>query len=513
MKKISERLLFSKRAVAFFTAFSAVAVLLFYSVRYGFVFVDNVLYTGFSLGLFVFACIGSACLFMIFVAKAHKKIILSETLMHVIAFISEALAVIVFIYSAVALITDNGMSLSSAFALFKSAFPIWAFVVGIAFFAFAFPLLKSKKTRRAVSGITALALFITAVYAVFPFSPFEFTSEPVVFDNGSAYSVVFSTSEKGTAYIEYEYGGETVRVYDENDGRKNNDKIHTVTVPKDELSGNTYKVGATRVIDELSYGGRLGKTIESESITFHDTFGENIDVLTVSDWHTKNEKAKTAAEALGEYQAVILLGDCAPALMSENDITDYILDFAADLTGGAMPVIYVRGNHETRGRSATDLADHLGYDHFYYTTSLGEYAFVVLDSCEDKEDSHPEYGGMVDYENYRRSMVEWLETVESTEENTVALCHSAEICIEPELSQRALSKLNALDVSLLAAGHEHILDFDGSGDYPVFVDGGVDAVGKGSYVASIMRLSPNGIELQSADTNGEILLSESIEWR
>ena len=178
-----------------------------------------------------------------------------------------------------------------------------------------------------------------------------------------------------------------------------------------------------------------------------------------------------------------------------------------------MPVIYVRGNHETRGRSAADLADYLGYDHFYYTTSLGEYVFVVLDSCEDKEDSHPEYGGMVDYENYRRSMVEWLETVESTEENTVALCHSAEICIEPELSQRALSKLNALDVSLLAAGHEHVLDFDGSGDYPVFVDGGVDAVGKGSYVASIMRLSPNGIELQSADTNGEILLSESIEWR
>lgn len=73
MKKILERLLFSKRAVAFFTAFSAVAVLLFYSVRYGFVFVDNVLYTGFSLGLFAFACIGSACLFMIFVAKAHKK--------------------------------------------------------------------------------------------------------------------------------------------------------------------------------------------------------------------------------------------------------------------------------------------------------------------------------------------------------------------------------------------------------------------------------------------------------
>lgn len=107
-----------------------------------------------------------------------------------------------------------------------------------------------------------------------------------------------------------------------------------------------------------------------------------------------------------------MLGDCAPALMSEDDIADYILDFAAELSGGSMPVIYVRGNHETRGRAAAELAECIGYNQFYYTTSLGNYDFVVLDSCEDKEDSHPEYGGMVDYQNYRTDMVEWLESLE-----------------------------------------------------------------------------------------------------
>lgn len=514
MKKFINRLLFSKGAIAFFTAFSAVSALFFYSVRYGFVFVDNVLYTGFSLGLFVFVVLGGICLLLILNAKARKKYIIPEKFMNVIAFISEALAVVAFVYSVVAIITDHGMSLSSAFALFKSALPVWAFVVGVAFFAFAFPLIKKKTARKVISCVTAAVLLFVAYAGVFPVASYKFTSGPVVFDNGSEYSVVFSTNDQGTGYIEYEYGGENVRIYDESSGRKNADSIiHTVTVPKEQLSGNTYKVGSTRVIDELSYGGRNGKTIESESVTFNDAFGSEMDILTVSDWHTKNERAEAAAAALGDYQALVLLGDCAPGLMSEKDIADYILAFAYDLTLGEMPVIYVRGNHETRGTEAADLADHLGYEDFYYTTSLGNYNFIVLDSCEDKEDSHPEYGGMVDYENYRADMVEWLETLEGTNSNTIALCHAREICREPELSQRALAKLDSLGTSLLVSGHEHILEFDNSGALPVLVDGGVDSNGSGSYVASIMHISPDGIKLESADQNGEMLLSENVAWR
>lgn len=50
-------------------------------------------------------------------------------------------------------------------------------------------------------------LLITAVNAVFPLAPFSFTSEPVVFDNGTQYSVAFSTGDDSTAYIEYERMG------------------------------------------------------------------------------------------------------------------------------------------------------------------------------------------------------------------------------------------------------------------------------------------------------------------
>lgn len=120
---------------------------------------------------------------------------------------------------------------------------------------------------------------------------------------------------------------------------------------------------------------------------------------------------------------------------------------------------------------------------------------------------------MVDYQSYRTDMVEWLESLEKTDNKTIALCHSPEICIETDLSDRALSKLDSMGISLLASGHLHELDFDDSGAFPVFVDGGVDADGSGSFVASIMHISSDGIELCSADTDGQILLSEQVLWR
>lgn len=514
MKQLLNNLLFSKKALAVFTAFSAVSALFFYSVRNGYVFVDNALYSGFSLGLFVFVVLSAVCLLILFNLKVRQKFPVSEKVINAVALVCEALSIIAFLYSIITLITDDFMSLSSALYLGAEAFPVWSLVVGVAFFAFVFPLIKKSAVRKAVCVVTAVVLIFVTYASVFPVTPYRFTSGPVVFDNGQEYAVVFSTNDAGTGYVEYEYQGETVRLYDESDGRKNgNSMIHTVTVPKAQLSENTYKVGSTRVIDELGYGGRNGKTIESENVVFNDSFGENIDVLTVSDWHTKNERAKAAAANLGEYQALILLGDCAPSLMSQKDVADYILEFASDLTQGSMPVLYVRGNHETRGREASNLSSYLGFDHFYYTASLGSYDFIVLDSSEDKEDSHPEYGGMVNYENYRRDMVEWLDTLEKTGNHTIALCHAKEICREPELSQQALEKLDALNVSLLASGHEHILEFEEGGNFPTLIDGGVDSVGDGSYAASILRISPSGIQMESADENGEILLNETVSWR
>ena len=141
MKKRLKAMFFSKTAIAFFTVLSAISALLFYSVRYGFVFVDDVLYTGFSLGLFVFTAIGAACLLAILNRKAQGKYFICEGATNAVAFLCEVLAVITFLYSIITIIVDKGMSLSTAYALFKSALPVWAFITGVAFFAFAFTII------------------------------------------------------------------------------------------------------------------------------------------------------------------------------------------------------------------------------------------------------------------------------------------------------------------------------------------------------------------------------------
>ena len=513
MKTFFNRFFFSNLSVAVFTALGALGVLAFYSVRYGFVFVDDVLFENFTLALFVLAVLGEVCLFAVLALRVHHCSVLPHRLSRIMTLLGEVMAMVSLIFTFVTLLVDSFMSLSNAWALCKQALPVWGSIVAVAFFAFLFPAISSGSAKKAIAVVTAAALLFAGFVYVFPVTPYRFTSDPVVFDNGETYSVVFSTNACGTGYLEYTYDGETIRLYDETTGRKNNSRIHTVQVPKEQLSGNTYRVGSTRVIDELAYGGRTGKTIESDSYTFSDTFGENIDVLTVSDWHTENEKVAAAAEALGDYQAVILLGDSSPGLMSEDDVVRYILQFASDLSGGTMPVIYVRGNHETRGPYANSLLDDLGLESFYYTTTLGSYDLIVLDSVEDKEDTHSEYGGMNNYETYRSNMVAWLETLQPTGNRTVALCHAPEIAIEEDLSSAALSKLDELGVSLLASGHEHNLEYRTDGTFPVFIDGGQNANGSGTYVASMLHFSPDGIRIVSADESGNVLLETTADWR
>lgn len=514
MKKFLNSLFFSKSTAIICMIASALAVLLNYSFRFGYVFIDNTLFNGFSLGLFIIAVLDAVLLTVISALKMKDSDKCDKKVFKALQVITELFAAVFSIVVLVNFIVSGSESSSVAIKLCREILPFWSAIVGITAALFIIPNIKKSALKKGISFIM-VAVMVFAVYsALFPTSAYKFTSGPVVFDNGEEYSVVFSTNDNGTAYIEYEYLGENVRVYDEDNGRKKAGTIHTITVPYEQLSGNTYKVASTRVIDELSYGGRSGKTIESAAVTFNDKLGDNVNILTVSDWHTHNEIAKKSASYLGEYNAVILLGDCAPGMMFAEEAEDYLISFASDISRGEMPVLFARGNHETRGREAGNLSSYLGMDSFYYTTKLGNYNFIVLDSGEDKKDDHSEYGGMVAYEQNRKEMVNWLTALDNTDNaKTIALSHDKDICIEEDLSQTAHHKLDELNVSVLVSGHYHSTEFIDNSPYPILVDGGINADGKGTYVASILRLSQDKIDVQSINSNGETTISETVLWR
>ena len=518
MKKVLnflKSILLGKYCALIFAIIAAIDVIINYSYRVGYIFVDGSLFNGFSMTLFILTIISALYLTGVAALNLKKSDTADKKAIHIFQTIAEIFAIIIGIYNIVNMIVGKSESFSAAVGLFWKAFPVWFACVCVSFALFIIPNISKVAVKKTLSAVLSVIMLFTIYASIFPIVPFEFKSSPAVFDNGEGYSVIFATSDKSTAYIEYDYNGKHVKRYDENNGRKIGDvKVHSIKVPYEELSNNSYKVGATRVIDELSYGGRLGKTIESKSIKFNNNFGDDINILTISDWHTHNKLAKKTISYLGKYDAVALLGDSAPGIMVENDIVNYLVDFAGDLTNGEIPVIFVRGNHETRGEMASKLSTLLKMDTFYYKTSLGNYNFIVFDSAEDKEDSHPEYGSMDVYSGSRKRMINWLETLDNKEnKKTIALTHAKEICMEEDLSKEAYDKLDKLNVSFLAAGHEHISKFIKSTPYPILIDGGIDANGAGTYVASMLKLSPENIKVISVDSNNKTLVNETVDWR
>lgn len=514
MKKTSNKFFFGKCSNITFMLICAVILLVNFCFRTGYVFIDGAVFNGFSLTLLILAVLSAFFTVFATVLNLKNSEFSNKKVIHIFEIISKIYIIFFTIVTAGIVIVAGKESIVAAFGFFKQAFPFWFAALAVITALFLIPNISKKTVKKFLIGLISAALIFSLYASLFPITPFRFTAMPSVFDNGKDYSVVFSTNDNSTAYLEYEQSGKTVRIYDETSGRKNSDTIHTFHIPYNKLSGSTYKVYATRVIDELSYGGRTGKTIESEKITFNDNLGDNVKALTVSDWHTCNKKAEKAISYLGDYNAVLLLGDCATGINFTEEIEKYILSFAADLSGGKMPVLFVRGNHETRGRQASKLPDYLGMDSFYYTAKLGNCKFIILDSGEDKEDSHPEYGNMVVYAESRKEMVKWLSEQENSDnEKIVALSHDRDICIEEDLSKTALEKLDELGVSFMASGHSHESEMLNSYPFPVLLDGGIDASGDGSYVASKLEITSKNIKITSIDNNGIKVIDETVNWK
>lgn len=508
---------------------SVTGPVLFYAARATWIFINVTM----KLDIFTYLILCLMvlnCFFLAFLsaARLYEFSFKGETLYKkkiytVLTAISSAFAVVFFIAGIVSLVTAATAEASAEYFLYLkgSAFDA-AFYVIVPSLVIFLPAMGSKAKK--VITVTVLCfVLVTGICRFFPIVPYKITSEPLVVDNGTGYSVVFSTNSYGTGYIEYTYDGESYKVFDETEGRNDTETlIHSVSVPYEHIRNNSYRVGSTRVLEAYSYGSRLGKELKSEEYTFKYNDSDNQTYLVISDWHTMLDAAYKAIEYVGEYDAVLMLGDSTPGVDFEQEVVRNIVEFGGEITKGEMPVIFIRGNHETRGAYAGKLPDALGMNKFYFTAQNGPYSFVVLDSGEDKEDSHPEYGGLTDYGAHRKEMVQWLKGVSLSGDKVIALSHSWQVSdVERELSDAAWNELDRLGVRLVLSGHTHTCRFVGDGsdrekeaaaahpDITAYMDGGK----KGDdFIASKMTLSSEGIKLEAFDNYGSKVFDEVLDW-
>lgn len=504
-----------------FLVLSLIATLLYKSTDIWWVFLNNTLgIKHFGEILLVTVICNTAVMAVLTALLTYKKMKPNKALTAVFCTVSFILFGFAFGYSIGLFFDENsGVMVCQLKDTLSKALPVIA-LSGLALF---FPVF-GKKAKITVSAVVLIISAVWVVNEFYPLTPYKITSEPTVIDTSEDYSVVFSTNDIGTGYVEYTFEGQEYKVYDHTAGRLDSDtKIHSVRVPYEHLRNNSYRVGSVRVIEEFSYGSRLGTEVKSEEYTLTYNGSENQTWLVISDWHTMLSEAYRAIDYLGEYDSVIFLGDSAPNVDYEDDVIKNTLQFMGRISGGEKPAIYVRGNHETRGAYANDLPSALGLDELYYTLDFGPYSFIVLDSGEDKEDSHSEYGGLTAYGDYRKDMVEWLKTAEVNNDKVIALSHAWEISqVENELAVTGWNEIDRMGARIMLSGHSHrcaLVDKEQEGinqeifaahpHMDAYMDGGKS--GK-NYIGSMMTVSPEGVEIKAVNNTGEEVFAENFTW-
>jgi hypothetical protein len=308
-------------------------------------------------------------------------------------------------------------------------------------------------------------LGMTAIMKIPPFV-FRFDAQPVVFDLGTGnYSVVFATNADAQAYVTYTYNGELKTAYANEAGYKAIGKIHAVKIPRAELDGNQYTAHATRVLERLSYGGKLGKTIHTKTFTLKNTTNAvEPKIIVASDWHNRPSLLDSASRHVGQNADIAVCnGDYADYYINERQIIKYFLCGAFILTKGEIPAIFVRGNHEVRGNEKVeDLGRKIGLTNMYYQVRRGNNLFTIFDTAESEGGDQWEHDGFYDMIPYFAEQVEWFECLPApdTSVNNIVLMHDPNFTTthdkpHADLAQRFKNKANAFNIDFSVSGHSH----------------------------------------------------------
>jgi acid phosphatase type 7 len=336
-------------------------------------------------------------------------------------------------------------------------------------------------------------------------------------------AVVWVTDKNSTATVEY---GTTDTLDHKavamHDGLIDaNSRLHKV-----KLTGLTpgteyrYRVCSTEIVKFGPYSVTFGTNGASAPATFK-TLSAKADKLSIAVMNDLHQNAQTlqALCALAKVKPVDLVflnGDSLDYLESEEQVVGHLLQAVTEQFATTTPLMYVRGNHETRGRFARSLRDYIATPSgkYYYSFDAGPVHFVVLDTGEDKEDSHAAYSGLNDFAGYRDEEKQWLAQEIRSEAFGKAPFRVVFMHMPPFSSRGTRSGgtkdcfekfaplLNGARVDLLITAHTHRYAYlepqPAEHDYPM-VNGG----GPSKDRATLIRLDVERERMQLTVTRGD----------
>jgi len=387
---------------------------------------------------------------------------------------------------------------------------------------FLYPRLSIRDSRL----LKILAIGLCALFALLPASqilPNKMYYTPVVYAVGDTYQIVWRTGAKSAAWVDI--GG--ARYYDSVGGAvRSDEKIHKVSVPMTALDeARSYTVSSQKILHRGAYFALKGREI-SAAYSFRPVdVSDGLQVYHLADVHSKNAAPIEAAGYWGDrLDLLILNGDIANDVPQEHDVM-HIIELASGITKGEIPVIYARGNHETRGAWTEPFGRYVGSvngDEYYFTARLGNVWFLILDLGEDKDDGHPEYSGLADYGPYRERQAAFVERVAAEKEYEasgidyrVLVSHirvTNKKAAYGDLNARWTEAANEMGIDLHLCGHSHmtvILEADAEGtdgecahNFPIVI--GSRRV-EGGFIGTAAQLGPEGIDIFFTDSLRQIV--------
>lgn len=200
---------------------------------------------------------------------------------------------------------------------------------------------------------------------------------------------------------------------------------HMMEVPSAALdSSRSYTVCWRKIIERKPYFSDLCDVSEWSS-SFRPCGTRDagkINIYHIADAHNRVSGPIAAGSRFGDELDLLILNGDIPNHSGDIKNFSAIHRIAGTVSGGTVPVIFSRGNHDMRGIYAEELERHTPTDRgrSYFTVKLGRVWAVVLDCAEDKPDGNPEYGHTICCAEFREEETGFLRGLEASCETEYA---------------------------------------------------------------------------------------------
>jgi len=344
--------------------------------------------------------------------------------------------------------------------------------------------------------------------------------------------IYFTTSEKGFSSVELKdpVSGEITRHMTIDDGLIEANNTRNAIELKG-LKPNTqyeYRLFSTKIKQFRLSRNVYADTIRTAwySFTTLDPKALSSTFITTSDIHDDAKKYERLLSymPLEQTEMIFLLGDILSHFSREGQPYSSFIDVSVDKFAKEIPFVLIRGNHDTRGALARTYDQYIRRPnkHFYGTYSLGDTFIIMLDTGEDKPDSHHDYSGLTAFEDYRKEQAEWLKEVVKSQafkksKHRIVMAHippikddgtSKRISVHgPDMVYKLyLPILNKEKIDLMISGHTHQFQLieknKGINNFPILIND--------NKSISFYKVSSDGVYVKTVNDQGKVTMERTF---